>query len=150
MRTHESHFCMQDRLSWLWLLIAASLLPFAYFRTVWPFAAWLAPVFLMRFSRTQRLAVGLPLVALAEGFGAWVGLRDGYIPAPVGTPPGPVQVFGAGLFAVLFSIPFVVDRVLAGRLSGALRTLAFPTTAVTIDFAIRHEDSNLGTYRYST
>lgn len=123
-----------DRLSWLWLAIGASLLPVAYFQTIWPIAAWLAPVFLMRFSRTQRLAVGLPLLVLAEGLGAAIGLRNGFIPAPVGTPA--VLPLGAGAleYALLFSLPFVLDRLLAGSLPGALRTLAYPSAAVAVDF----------------
>ena len=70
-----------DRLVWLWLVIGASLLPFGHFQTIWPLAAWLSPVFLMRFSRTRRLAVGLTLIVLAECIGAAIGLRNGFIPA---------------------------------------------------------------------
>jgi apolipoprotein N-acyltransferase len=151
MSTRSIHSRAQDRFGWLWLLIGASLLPFAYFRTIWPIAAWLAPLFLMRFTRTRPLALGVLLVALAEGIGAWVGLRDGYIPAPLGTPPGPVQLFGAALYALLFSVPFALDRLLSGRLPGFLRTLVYPAAAVTIDYAMVMEPyhSNFGSPAYT-
>jgi len=141
----------QDRLAWLWLAIGTTLLPFASFQTIWPIAAWLAPVFLMRFSRTQCLAVGLPLLVLAEGMGAAIGLRNEYIPAPLGTPAGPVQIGGGLLYALLFSLPFVLDRLLAGRLPGALRTLVYPLAAVTVDFALVLEPfhANFGSPAYT-
>ena len=49
-----------DRLSFLWLVLAAvgSLLYAGQWTA--PLAAWLAPVFLLRFVRTQRPCVGLP------------------------------------------------------------------------------------------
>jgi len=45
---------IQDRLSYLWLAVAAALFLFAAGRWAIPLAAWLAPLFLLRFVRTQR------------------------------------------------------------------------------------------------
>jgi hypothetical protein len=42
-----------DRLSWLWLLVGSLFLPFAAYQSVIPLAAWLAPVFLLRFVRAR-------------------------------------------------------------------------------------------------
>jgi apolipoprotein N-acyltransferase len=39
-------------------------------------------------------------------------------------------------YAVLFSLPYVVDGLLAGRLTGALRTLVYPLAAVTLDYVL--------------
>jgi apolipoprotein N-acyltransferase len=140
-----------DRWSWLWLAIGASLLPVAYFQTIWPFAAWLAPVFLMRFTRTQRLAVGLPLLLLAEIIGAAIGLRNRYIPAPVGAPDGPVLIGGGLVWGSLFWLPFVLDRLLAARLPGIARILVYPLAAVTVDFVLVIEPfhSNFGSPAYT-
>jgi apolipoprotein N-acyltransferase len=131
--------------------MGAGLLPFAYLQTIWPVAAWLAPVFLMRFSRTQRLAVGLPLLLVAESLGAAFGLRNRYIPAPVDTPDGPVLIGGALVWGLLFWIPFVLDRLLAARLTGFPRTLAYPLTAVVIDYLLVLEPfhANLGSPAYT-
>jgi apolipoprotein N-acyltransferase len=126
----------RDRLSYLWLAIGAILLPFAHFQTIWPLAAWLSPVFLMRFGRTQRLAVGLPLIVLTECIGAAIGQRNGYGVAPVGTPAGLVLAIGALLYGLPFSLPFVADRLLTGRLPGVPRTLVYPLAAVSIDYLL--------------
>jgi apolipoprotein N-acyltransferase len=136
----------RDRLAWLWFAIGASLLPFAYFQTIWPMAAWLAPVFLMRFSRTQRLGIGLPLLLLAESVGAAIGLRNRYIPAPVGAPDGPVLIAGGLVWGLLFWLPFVLDRPLAARLASVPRMLVYPLAAVTVDFLLVLEPyhSNFG------
>src|SRR5215472_1045460 len=56
----------QDRLSYLWLALGIALLPFSAFEWAIPLAAWLAPVFLLRFVRTQPLLRGLLLVLLAN------------------------------------------------------------------------------------
>ena len=140
-----------DRLAWLWLAIGAALLPFAHLQTIWPIAAWLAPVFLMRFSRTQRLSVGLPLLLAAESLGAAYGLRNRYIPAPLDAPDGQVLVGGALLFGLLFWMPFVADRLLASRLTSFLRTLVYPLTAVVIDYLLVLEPfhANFGSSAYT-
>jgi apolipoprotein N-acyltransferase len=126
-----------DRLAWLWLAIGASLLPFAMFQTVWPFAAWLSPVLLMRFSRTQRLAVGLPLVWLALCLGFAVGWRDDFVPLPLDLRGPQAALLRGGLVvfsAALGVLAYVLDRLLAARLQGVLRTLAFPLAAVTLEY----------------
>ena len=45
---------IQDRLSYLWLAVAAALFLFTGGLWVIPLAVWLAPLFLLRFVRTQR------------------------------------------------------------------------------------------------
>lgn len=122
----------RDRFSWLWLAIGASLLPFAHVQTIWPVAAWLAPVFLMRFSRTRRLGVSLPLVVLAQCIGAAIGMRNDYTSLPV----GPLLAGAVLAYGLLFSLPLVLDRLLAARLPGAPRTLVYPLAAVTIDYLL--------------
>src|SRR5713101_1101628 len=55
-----------DRLSYLWLAIAAALLLFYAGRWAIPLAAWLAPLFLLRFVRTQRPLSGFLLAWLVR------------------------------------------------------------------------------------
>jgi apolipoprotein N-acyltransferase len=45
---------IQDRLSYLWLAVAAALFLFTGGLWIIPLAAWLTPLFLLRFVRTQR------------------------------------------------------------------------------------------------
>lgn len=121
-----------DRLAWLWLALGATLLPFAHIQTVWPVAAWLSPVFLMRFARTQRAAVGLPLIVLAQCLGAAIGMRNDFTTVP----PGPLLAGIVLAYGVLFSLPFVIDRLLAFRLPGAARTMVYPLAAVALDYLL--------------
>ncbi|MGA2003536.1 MAG: hypothetical protein ABSG70_09150, partial [Terriglobales bacterium] len=51
----------RDSRSWFWLAVAVALLVFANGVDSIPLTAWLAPLFLLRFVRTQGLKVGLPV-----------------------------------------------------------------------------------------
>ena len=118
-----------DRLSWLWLAVGMALLPFTGWQTVLPLAAWLAPPCLLRFARTQRLVVALPLVALATWAATLVAWRNDYF--------GPPSLITA-LFMLVAGLPLVLgclaDRLLAPRLTGFPRTLAFPCTVTAVEF----------------
>jgi apolipoprotein N-acyltransferase len=103
--------------------------PFANLQTVVPLAAWLAPVFLLRFSRSQRPLVGLPVLVVAMFFALLLALRDDFFLVVDG--PG-YYVFVATL-AIGGALPFAVDRWLAGRLSGVSRTLVFPAAVTTAE-----------------
>ena len=48
-----------DRFSWLWLVIGLALLPFSTVHAELPLATWLAPIFVLRFVRTQPARVGI-------------------------------------------------------------------------------------------
>jgi apolipoprotein N-acyltransferase len=119
-------------LSWLWLAVGAALLPFAHIQTVWPVAAWLSPVFLIRFARTQRLGVGLPPILLAQCIGAAIGVRNDFTTVPV----GPILAGIILAYGILFSLPFVLDRLLAFRLGAVPRTLVYPLAAVALDLLL--------------
>ena len=132
-----SHSGRRHSFAWLWLAIGASLLPFAMLQTVWPFAAWLSPVFLMRFSRSQRPIRGLLVLWLVLCIAFVIGWRDDFIPLPIGTSAplaavlrGGLAVFSAGLGV----LPYALDRLLAPRLAGIPRTLVFPLTGVTLEY----------------
>ena len=70
-----------ERLSYIWLGVALLLLPFGTARWSIPLAAWLYPVFLLRFVRTQPARRGIvltivaPMAALAI---AWQGFYGPY------------------------------------------------------------------------
>jgi len=117
------------RWSWVWLAIGTMLLPFANLQTLIPLAAWLAPVFLLRFTRSHRPVVGLPVLAVAMSGALLIGLRDGFFPVVDG--PG-YYLFVASL-GLGGALPFAVDRLLAPRLDGVARTLVFPTAVTTAE-----------------
>ncbi|MBM7807907.1 apolipoprotein N-acyltransferase [Geodermatophilus bullaregiensis] len=119
-----------SRWPWLWLVVGAALLPFAGLQTLVPLTAWVAPVFLMRFTRSRRPVVGLPVLVVAISLALLVGLRGGFFPVEDGIG---YYVFVAGL-GLGGALPFAVDRLLAPRLTGLSRTLVFPAAVTTVEF----------------
>jgi apolipoprotein N-acyltransferase len=115
-----------DRLSYFWFALAIVVLPFAIARWTIPLAAWLYPVFLLRFVRTQPLLRGM-LFALVATTLVLVFALQGVFPIPGAFYY--VAVFGTG---VLFSVPYLIDRVSARRLGGMLGTLVFPSAVTTV------------------
>lgn len=121
-RPETSH---PTRRSWLWLAVGAVLLPFTILRTVIPLAAWLAPIFLLRFARTQRARVALPAVGIVSYAASLIAFR-GVLPAPM-----LYIVTAASIIGVL---AYGADLLLAPRLRGVLRTLVFPMADLSVTF----------------
>ena len=119
----------RSRSSWLWLLAGAVLLPVTNLQTLVPVAAWLAPVFLLRFTRTQRPLVALTSLVVVMSLTNLVAMRDGFFPI-VGGIDYAVFVAGLGLFGAL---PYAVDRFLVSRLGSVSRTLVFPAAVTAVD-----------------
>jgi apolipoprotein N-acyltransferase len=122
-----------DRLAWLWLLLGFALLPFTFFQTVTPLAAWLAPIFLLRFVRTSRRSrIALPLVFLAYAAGIMIGLR--------GSDSSLISVYILGLITfplvrgIMYTLPYAADRLAGGRLPSWARLLVFPLAFTTVDW----------------
>ena len=65
-------------LTWLWLLVGFALLPFTMVQTMLPLAAWLAPIFLLRFARiARRTWLALTLIFLAQAISKLIAIRGG-------------------------------------------------------------------------
>jgi len=118
------------------LLIATALYLFVNGRWMIPIAAWLAPVFLLRFMRTQRPLVAIPLGLITLSIVNVVVWR-GLVPVPGGA----YYAIAVGLAAMGF-LPFIIDRIFAPRLSGLWATLVLPLAAVALEFA----NTSLGPY----
>jgi apolipoprotein N-acyltransferase len=116
-----------SRWSWLWLVIGAALLPFTSIQPSLAIAAWLAPVFLLRFARTQRARVGLPLIALVQSVALGVNWYIGSIPNTI------FALIGVGI-GLLATLAYVADRLLTPHLRGLTRILVFPLALTTIDW----------------
>jgi apolipoprotein N-acyltransferase len=116
----------RDRWSYLWLLIGAGLLLFSNGRWVFPLATWLAPVFLIRFARTQPALRGLGLLLIANVLASlfyWRGIIPGGLFLPV-----------ASGIAVVYWLPYLADRLLVGRLRSFAATLVFPLLQVSLEY----------------
>ncbi|MFZ0141137.1 MAG: nitrilase-related carbon-nitrogen hydrolase [Aeromicrobium sp.] len=115
--------------SWLWLLVGAALLPFTNLQTLLPVASWLAPVFLLRFSRSHRLRVAVPALIVVMAATVAVAMRNGFFPIAGGA-DYVIFVIGLGLFG---TVPYVVDHLLVPRLGVLPRTLVFPAAVTTVE-----------------
>jgi apolipoprotein N-acyltransferase len=112
--------------SWMWLLAGAVMLPFIQFQTVIPLTAWVAPILIMRFTRTQRGWVGLPVLAVVGYVTTLIAMRGGVIPA------GNPYLFA--LPGLALAISYGADKLLGPHLGRATRTLVFPSVETAIAF----------------
>jgi apolipoprotein N-acyltransferase len=117
-----------EHLAWLWLAIGTLFLSFAAWQTVIPIAAWLAPLFLLRFARTSwKASAALPIIFVAYVFAGTVGGG--------GLPWSTLGYIGNDVFKpLLWTLPYVADRFLNRRLSTWPRSLVFPLTFVSVDW----------------
>ena len=114
--------------SYLWLAIAAALFLFAAGRWAIPLAAWLAPLFLLRFVRTQRPLPGLLLAWLVRSAVAAVVLQG------IILYPGIVYYVLVLFLTVLTMLPYLADRLITPRLQGFVATLVFPLAFTTLEY----------------
>jgi apolipoprotein N-acyltransferase len=118
---------LTSRWSWLWLVSGAALLPFTSIQPSLAIAAWLAPLFLLRFARTQRACVGLPVIALVQSVTLGVNWYIG------STPNIMLALSGVGI-GLLATLAYAADRLLTPRLRGLSSILVFPLALTTIDW----------------
>lgn len=120
-----------EHMSYIWLLIGFILLIFSngIFKII-PIATWLAPVFLLRFLRTQSKFRGLIIFALVY-FSAWIIMLYGIYPGEI-----EVSLITASAYGIIFFLPFLADRLMSPKLRGFLSTLVFPLAWVTIEFIL--------------
>ncbi len=114
-----------DRWSYLWLVIGGALMIFTAGNWPLSLAAWLGPLFMLRFMRSQKLLKGFLLSAAGVGIAYTIAFQGSASPAIM-----PLPLFGA-LLGVMYGLLFLVDRLLVQRLpeQGAASfagTLVFP------------------------
>lgn len=107
--------------SWIWLAAAALLLLFANGANTVPLAAWLAPVFVLRFVRILSRKLGLPVAYLLLT-AAFAFQFHGMVPIP-----GIAYFIFLVVWGVPLVLPYITDRLLTPRLTGLAATLVFPT-----------------------
>ncbi|MFG3259861.1 nitrilase-related carbon-nitrogen hydrolase [Streptomyces sp. NPDC048172] len=99
-------------------------------------AAWLFPVFLLRFTRRARIGWALLGLTLAHAVAGAVWILG--IQLPVDGPPVDAMV-GCALLNLLLIVPFLVDRALAVPLRArhpVLATLVFPSARVAVELVV--------------
>jgi apolipoprotein N-acyltransferase len=130
-----------DRWAYLWLVAGIVLLMLSAGRFGLGFAAWLAPVFLIRFYRSQRLGkgYGLSLLGMYIAFAiSWHAVLAPFFPLPV-------YLIFIIFVAVQYSLPYLADRLLAPHIKGFAATLVFPL-AMTSVFYLYNLVSPMGSW----
>lgn len=119
----------QARFAWLGLGALASLFSVGGSWDI-PLAAWITPVFLLRFVKTSSLMFGVGmawLVAMASSL-FW-NYQMGI--------PFQASTMGAGaVFGTMFTLPYFLDRLLASRAGLVSRLFVFPASLAVAEFLI--------------
>src|SRR5260370_26995341 len=121
---------LADPRSWVCLAIASILLLFSNGANNVALAAWLAPVFMLRFVRRQSLKVGLP-VAYALLVAAFAFQLRGMVPIP-----GVAYYIFLALLGIPLVLPYLIDRLVAHKLSGLTASLVFPTAWAATEYVL--------------
>ncbi len=111
----------------LWLAIAVALLAVSNGRWIVPAAAWLGPIFMLRFLDSTRRWAGL-MGVLASSLLLWPFSWQGMIPAP-----GWLYFMVTTIYAGVYFLPYLAHRLVASQSTGFASTLVFPTAWVGAD-----------------
>ena len=114
-------------LLWLGSSIAVSLVA-AGARFDLPIAAWIAPILLLRFSRTSAFWPAVAGVVVAMSLQMASFLIQSAIPFTATTP---FSCLGVG---AIFATPYLLDRAIGDRLTGFIRTMLLPVAAVMTEY----------------
>ena len=98
-------------------------------RWIVPIAAWLAPLFLLRYVRLTRALVGLPILAAIMVTAVQVMLA-GVVPSQLGS----LAYFLRAVIALLWFLPYLGDRVLRSPSRGPTCTLVFPAAVTAVEY----------------
>jgi len=116
-------------IDYLYLIIGVVFYTFISWRWNMVLAAWISPIFLMRFFRNQKkfwpTLIALPLLFI----GTYLKMRNGWNIAVM------VQLVIALLYPILFvMIPLYLDRFVTKRYTSLLSTLVYPSVMVLFEF----------------
>ena len=114
---------------YLLLLIGISLFIFSNGRWSVSIAAWLAPIFLLRFVNSKKSIPGLAILFLLIALSSRIMLF-GIIPSLLGV----LTYILTFYYAVLWFLPYLAARLISNKINGFISTLVFPITAVTLEF----------------
>ncbi|PKP51944.1 MAG: hypothetical protein CVT92_11180 [Bacteroidetes bacterium HGW-Bacteroidetes-1] len=114
--------------SYIYLLIGFIFLFFFNGKWILPIAAFIAPVFLIRFLRFQKPLKGFLLIVLA-GWVSNIFVWKGMMPMS-----GFLYYLVAFMMSVFTSLTFLLDRIYTKKLTGILSTLIFPSVYVLMDY----------------
>lgn len=118
------------------LLLAGTLLVgFSMGRWLAPLAAWLGPVLILRYARDHKGWRGYLLLLTAYILAFVVGFMPMWLGAGW---PLPMVVSLPIFYGLLWSLPYLADRLVGARLTGFASTLVYPLAATTLEFVNIH------------
>ncbi len=113
------------------VLLAGSLLVgFSMGRWLAPLAAWIGPVLIMRYARDHKVGRGYLMVLAATILATIIGFLNIWLG---GMPRSLVPFLVVGI-GILWSLPYLADRVLSSRLPGFASTFVYPLAATFLEF----------------
>ena len=116
--------------SYAYLLIGFVFLFFFNGKWILPIAAFIAPVFLIRFYRFQKPFQGFLFIVLA-GWISNIFIWKGMMPMS-----GFIYYLIMFMMSVFTSLSFLIDRVYTQKFKGIVSTLVFPSTYVIMEFIV--------------
>jgi apolipoprotein N-acyltransferase len=108
----------------VWFLIGSILIFFSNGKWILPTSIWIVTIGFLRFTRTQKSQIGF-ISVLAISFLSNIFIWDGIIPLP-----SPLYYIVCLIGGVFFSLPFLIDRLLAKKLSGVASTIVYPCSSL--------------------
>lgn len=97
-------------------------------RYVIPIATWFGPLFIVRYYRTERSkkAIGLCyIVMMLSSFFSFKGVTG---------IKGPIEYIVLIGMSFIFFSPFLIDKIIAGKVKGFISTLVLPLAGVTVEY----------------
>jgi len=117
----------------LMLLAGSLLVGFSTGRWLAPLVAWIGPVLIMRYYRDQKVGRGYLFIIVAYTVAFLIAFGQNWkaqLPALVFILPP--------FYALLWSLPYLADRLVGARLKGFASTLVYPLAAATLEFVNIH------------
>ena len=113
----------------VWLVLGGTILLFAMGRYTVPLAAWIAPIFFLRFTRTTAGRY-VALAGLVKGL-VWLFQFRGMVPVPFWAMLAMALPTG-----MLGLVPYAIDRSVKARTGGFAATLIFPCAVAGLEFSL--------------
>ncbi len=141
MKQNQTTYPIKDRWSYIWLAIG-TLLGFLW---AIPLTMWLAPIFILRFVRTQKTWVGFLLAWLSSFLVIGITFREA-LPLPM-----PEYIVTILIISLTGALAYLADRLLAPRLKGFAATLVYPLAVTSLDYigAISNPMGSIGAQAYA-
>jgi apolipoprotein N-acyltransferase len=140
--TIQSH----KKWSYALLVVGAVLMYFSNWNWAVPTATWLFSIFLLRFTRTQKIGTGLLVLCSASMI---VGVASMWKLLAIEATPPSFRVVSGLAVGVIFFLPFMADRLLVSKMPGLVGTLIFPCSWTALEYVRSLGNGSWGALAYT-